>query len=93
MLLNLNASPHLAAHIPVSRHSFGFNRNEPTNPIFVRAAVTAGDNQMDVRMPFHAGTKSVRDYKYAHASRRGEIASPLLHGFSGGLGNQVEPLE
>ncbi len=45
---------------------------------------------MDVRMPFHVGTKSVNDNKYAH-THFFDVSSPLLHGFSGGLGNKVEP--
>jgi len=37
------------------------------NPAFsVKAEATAGDDQMDVRMPFHVGTKSVDDNQYAH---------------------------
>jgi hypothetical protein len=40
------------------------------NPTFsLKAEATAGDDQMDVRMPFHVGAKSVDDNKYAHTRR------------------------
>ena len=42
---------------------------DPTFP--VKAEATAGDDQMDVRMPFHVGAKSVDDNKYAHTSALG----------------------
>jgi hypothetical protein len=60
------------------------------DPTFsVKAEATAGDDQMDVRMPFHVGAKSVDDNKNAQ-THFFDVPSPLLHGFSGSLANKVE---
>ena len=60
------------------------------DPTFsLKAEATAGDDQMDVRMPFHVGTKSVDDNTYAH-THFFDVSSPLFHGFGGRLGNKIE---
>jgi hypothetical protein len=43
----------------------------------VEAEATAGDHQMDVRMPFHVGAKSVDDNKYVH-THFFDVSSPLF---------------
>jgi hypothetical protein len=61
------------------------------NPAFpVEAQPPAGDDQMDVGMPLHVGTKSVDDNKYAHTHFL-DVTSPLLNGFGGCLANKIAP--